>query len=115
MDVLEHPVRQQLTQQLGRPGIGGECKLTPVAHGIGKRRWACVTEQAFGKFRIPHEIRKRLELARPGGNHPVPGVLDGLGGHLSFVMPGLVPGIHVFPWSQDVDGRDEPGHDEQLN
>jgi seryl-tRNA synthetase len=28
-------------------------------------------------------------------------------------MPGLVPGIHVFyrPWTQDVDGRDKPGHD----
>jgi hypothetical protein len=38
-----------------------------------------------------------------------------LGGNLSIVMPGLVPGIHVFLWSQDVDGRDEPGHDDQLN
>jgi hypothetical protein len=30
------------------------------------------------------------------------------------VMPGLVPGIHVFlsHRSQDVDGRDKPGHDE---
>jgi hypothetical protein len=27
-------------------------------------------------------------------------------------MPGLVPGIHVFLFDQDVDGRDEPGHDE---
>ena len=29
-------------------------------------------------------------------------------------MPGLVPGIHVFTafhGKQDVDGRDEPGHD----
>jgi 2-oxoglutarate ferredoxin oxidoreductase subunit beta len=26
-------------------------------------------------------------------------------------MPGLVPGIHVFLLSQDVDGRDKPGHD----
>jgi hypothetical protein len=30
-------------------------------------------------------------------------------------MPGLVPGIHVFLLpnrnKQDVDGRDEPGHD----
>ncbi len=27
-------------------------------------------------------------------------------------MPGLVPGIHVFPWrleKKDVDGWDEPG------
>src|SRR5215510_13494971 len=35
--------------------------------------------------------------------------------HLTFcVMPGLVPGIHVLmplQGSQDVDGRDEPGHD----
>jgi hypothetical protein len=30
-----------------------------------------------------------------------------------FVMPGLVPGIHVFLcWKQDVDGRDKPGHDD---
>jgi hypothetical protein len=29
------------------------------------------------------------------------------------VMPGLVPGIHVFvPREKDVDGRDKPGHDE---
>jgi hypothetical protein len=32
---------------------------------------------------------------------------------LSFVMPGLVPGIHVFIGrTKDVDGRDKPGHDE---
>jgi hypothetical protein len=30
-----------------------------------------------------------------------------------FVMPGLVPGIHVFvePRKKNVDGRDKPGHD----
>jgi hypothetical protein len=31
-----------------------------------------------------------------------------------FVMPGLVPGIHVL-WcggKKDVDGREKPGHDE---
>src|SRR5712672_3707144 len=28
-----------------------------------------------------------------------------------FVMPGLVPGIHVLLSFQDVDGRDKPGHD----
>ena len=31
------------------------------------------------------------------------------------VMPGLVPGIHVFSRvyaCKDVDGRDKPGHDE---
>jgi hypothetical protein len=29
------------------------------------------------------------------------------------VMPGLVPGIHVFAdrKHKDVDGRDKPGHD----
>jgi hypothetical protein len=26
--------------------------------------------------------------------------------NLMFVMPGLVPGIHVFARAQDVDGRD---------
>jgi hypothetical protein len=31
-------------------------------------------------------------------------------------MPGLVPGIFVFasPDWKDVDGRDEPGHDETV-
>jgi hypothetical protein len=36
------------------------------------------------------------------------------GSFLSTVMPGLVPGIHVFLSSRrckDVDGRDQPGHD----
>jgi hypothetical protein len=28
------------------------------------------------------------------------------------VMPGLVPGIHVLLFRQDVDGRDKPGHDD---
>jgi hypothetical protein len=28
------------------------------------------------------------------------------------VMPGLVPGIHVFAAQKNVDGRDEPGHDD---
>ena len=30
------------------------------------------------------------------------------------VMPGLVPGIHEFSGrrSENVDGRDEPGHDD---
>jgi hypothetical protein len=34
-----------------------------------------------------------------------------------FVMPGRVPGIHVFlafARKQDVDGRDRPGHDELV-
>ena len=34
---------------------------------------------------------------------------------LYLVMPGLVPGIHVFTFHcrrEDVDGRDEPGHDD---
>jgi len=32
------------------------------------------------------------------------------------VMPGLVPGIHVFPRriTNDVDGRDKPGHDGEM-
>ena len=35
----------------------------------------------------------------------------------ALVMPGLVPGIHVFlpqQQKQDVDGRDKPGHDRQM-
>jgi hypothetical protein len=32
---------------------------------------------------------------------------------LNIVMPGLVPGIHVFAATNPgVDGRDKPGHDE---
>ena len=33
----------------------------------------------------------------------------------SLVMPGLVPGIHVFTSNaqKDVDGRVKPGHDER--
>jgi hypothetical protein len=31
-------------------------------------------------------------------------------------MPGLVPGIHVFVYTQkNVDGRDKPGHDDAEN
>jgi hypothetical protein len=31
-------------------------------------------------------------------------------------MPGLVPGIHAgfFAESKDVDGRNKPGHDENI-
>jgi hypothetical protein len=31
-------------------------------------------------------------------------------------MPGLVPGIHVLPLfnKKDMDGRDKPGHDENI-
>jgi hypothetical protein len=31
-------------------------------------------------------------------------------------MPGLVPGIHVLSMAttKDVDGRDKPGHDEDI-
>ena len=34
----------------------------------------------------------------------------------TFVMPGLVPGIHVFVPSSEknVDGRDKPGNDESI-
>jgi hypothetical protein len=33
--------------------------------------------------------------------------------HTFSVMPGPVPGIHIFPASrQDVDGRNKSGHDE---
>jgi hypothetical protein len=35
----------------------------------------------------------------------------------NFVMPGLVPGIHVLRYTskKDVDGRDKPGHDEMRS
>jgi hypothetical protein len=40
-------------------------------------------------------------------------VLTKKGFAIWFVMPGLVPGIHVLAATskKDVDGRDEPGHD----
>ncbi len=35
-------------------------------------------------------------------------------GYQPLVMPGLVPGIHVFGAKlKNVDGRDKPGHDER--
>jgi hypothetical protein len=34
---------------------------------------------------------------------------------LLFVMPGFVPGIHVFFRDQGVDGRVKPGHDSGDN
>jgi len=37
----------------------------------------------------------------PGNSRPQDGVAS-----LAYV-----PGIHVFTWQQDVDGRDKPGHD----
>jgi hypothetical protein len=38
---------------------------------------------------------------------------DRRAGYYPFVMPGLVPGIHVLLCGEakDVDGRDKPGHD----
>ena len=32
--------------------------------------------------------------------------------HVAIVMPGLVPGIHVFATREYVDGWDKPGHDD---
>ena len=31
---------------------------------------------------------------------------------MKLVMPGLVPGIHVFGCKKDVDGRNKSGHDD---
>jgi hypothetical protein len=44
--------------------------------------------------------------------HPGDPIFDPTANHL-FVMPGLVPDIHVLLsfTAQDVDDRDEPGHD----
>jgi len=42
----------------------------------------------------------------------VPMVVADTISNLTFVMPGLVPGIHVLlRKKQNVDGRDKPGHD----
>jgi hypothetical protein len=35
--------------------------------------------------------------------------------HRSFVMPGLVPGIHVLATKEGVDGRDKTGHDDERS
>jgi hypothetical protein len=59
--------------------------------------------------------RKPRDLLRRGG------LLDERGGVRTlipkFVMPGLVPGIHVLAAldRKGVDGRDKPGHDGNLN
>jgi hypothetical protein len=41
------------------------------------------------------------------------GAVRGWAHPVQLVMPGLVPGIHVFLFGakEDVDGRDKPGHD----
>jgi hypothetical protein len=48
---------------------------------------------------------------------PVQAVKLEMGLSAKFVMPGLVPGIHVLaaPQQEDVDGRDKPGHDEKFS
>ena len=34
---------------------------------------------------------------------------------VELIMPGLVPGIHVLAaLKQGMDGRDEPGHDDEM-
>jgi hypothetical protein len=45
--------------------------------------------------------------------HSFPAEALAKAGSYSAVMPGLVPGIHVFLRlaREDADGRDEPGHD----
>jgi hypothetical protein len=46
-------------------------------------------------------------------DRPLERILVGLTHNLSVVMPGLVPGTHVFrATKQGVGGRDKPGHDE---
>jgi hypothetical protein len=58
-------------------------------------------------------VKHGLDALLRGG-----GLLDERGGVRTlipkFVMPGLVPGIHVLAAfkQENVDGRDKPGHDE---
>ena len=60
----------------------------------------------------------RNESGHDVETHCVSPVMPGLvaGNHLTTVMPGFMPGIHVLAslHTKDVDGRDKPGHDEGL-
>ena len=64
-----------------------------LAAEVAERTWA--TAEA---------ARAQADLRAEGGLHQHPGA-------------GLVPGIHVFTphMTQDVDGRDKPGHDERCS
>jgi amino acid adenylation domain-containing protein/non-ribosomal peptide synthase protein (TIGR01720 family) len=56
----------------------------------------------------------RLAFMQADAQAPVVLTTAALAERLPSVMPGLVPGIHVFAVGargQDVDGRDKPGHD----
>jgi hypothetical protein len=33
---------------------------------------------------------------------------------MNLVMPALVAGIHVFRCRENADGRDKPGHDDEI-
>ena len=66
--------------------------------------------------RGPQSGARRRSRKRPPPPKPPTRAISGWADRTTtykFVMPGLVPGIHVFLTAkQDVDGRDEPGHDE---
>ncbi len=92
MHVLEHSViaGNASSEAIRSSDDALDCFAEPV---IGPRfartRWLAMTRGAY---------RSAFHLACTG---------------LSIVMPGLVPGIHIFgAEKQDVDGRDEPGHDD---
>src|SRR5256885_11590108 len=57
--------------------------------------------------------QRGLPFRHPPAGRQRDGVFRRLSCFSFFVMPGLVPGIHVFRnhSKKDVDGRDEPGHD----
>src|SRR5439155_1289499 len=61
---------------------------------------------AEGARRARHPARKRRRAGGGGVSGEECAGLD-----LSFVMPGLVPGIHACLSDKDVDGRVKPGHD----
>jgi hypothetical protein len=83
--------------------------LYGVAHATNRIEHPDTTPAADSKqelkmIRMPtaSEPARAVELVPVASTH-----------NLSVVMPGLVPGTHVFRAAkQGVGGRDEPGHDE---
>ncbi len=82
---------------LEQPALGAATEL----HHAQERREGGVVRQSEGGLRRQQE------------NDVATRALSGTEPPSLIVMPGLVPGIHVFyVEKQDVDGRDKPGHDE---
>jgi diguanylate cyclase (GGDEF)-like protein/PAS domain S-box-containing protein len=100
----------------GLPAHGampGGAGLSLRQAATGRRLRGLSEDQTAG---LPHRgasARWRGARAMERGRAPLELVPLGWAHNLSVVMPGLVPGTHVFrATKQGVGGRDKPGHDE---